>query len=326
MREDMEYKEITAKTVEDAITQACVELSVTHDRLDFEVISEGSKGFLGIGSKPAVIRYRKKEEEKPEIEISGHEISGKEKSSKAVKDESALKDFQKRKENKDGIKKTAETDKTERTEAVREEEKENKEDSPKKEGRERNRRNRNRKERPKKEKPASSEKKETLKEIIPVDRTEEELTVMKEAAADFLTKVFAAMDLPVEIKSEYERETNCLNIELAGDDMGVLIGKRGQTLDSLQYLTSLCVNKNIKEYVRVKIDTEDYRRRRKETLENLAKNIASKVKKTGKAVVLEPMNPYERRIIHSALQPNSYVETYSEGNEPYRHVVVVPKK
>ena len=108
--------------------------------------------------------------------------------------------------------------------------------------------------------------------------------------------------------------------------MGILIGKRGQTLDSLQYLVSLVVNKDQKEYVRVKLDTEDYRKRRKETLENLAKNIAYKVRRTRKPVSLEPMNPYERRIIHSALQGNKYVETYSEGNEPYRHVVIALKR
>ena len=120
-------------------------------------------------------------------------------------------------------------------------------------------------------------------------------------------------------------EEGALSITMEGKNMGILIGKRGQTLDSLQYLTSLVVNKEQQEYVRVKVDTENYRSRRKDTLENLAKNIAFKVRKTRKPVVLEPMNPYERRIIHSALQGNKYVETYSEGNEPYRHVVVVYK-
>ena len=116
-----------------------------------------------------------------------------------------------------------------------------------------------------------------------------------------------------------------LDIELAGEEMGVLIGKRGQTLDSLQYLVSLVVNKYSDEYIRVKIDTENYRERRKETLENLAKNIAYKVKRTRKTVSLEPMNPYERRVIHSALQNDRYVTTHSEGEEPYRRVVVTLK-
>ena len=135
------------------------------------------------------------------------------------------------------------------------------------------------------------------------------------------------MDLgDVEIKSEYNREEGSLDVDFEGEDMGVLIGKRGQTLDSLQYLTSLVVNKGKDKYIRVKLDTEDYRRRRKETLENLARGIAYKVKKTRRPVVLEPMNPYERRIIHSSLQGNKYVETVSEGEEPYRHIVVKPKR
>ena len=159
----------------------------------------------------------------------------------------------------------------------------------------------------------------------PVVRTEEQVQQMKQDAEKFLTGVFGAMELPVEITMNYDKTADCLEIDFAGEDMGILIGKRGQTLDSLQYLTSLVVNKEQQDYVRVKVDTENYRSRRKDTLENLAKNIAFKVRKTRKPVVLEPMNPYERRIIHSALQGNKYVETYSEGNEPYRHVVVVYK-
>ena len=134
------------------------------------------------------------------------------------------------------------------------------------------------------------------------------------------------MKLTVVITADYNEDDNSLSIDLAGDDMGILIGKRGQTLDSLQYLVSLVVNKGHEEYIRVKVDTENYRQRRKETLENLAKNIAFKVKKTRKPVVLEPMNPYERRIIHSALQNDKYVTTHSEGEEPFRRVVVTLKK
>ena len=143
---------------------------------------------------------------------------------------------------------------------------------------------------------------------------------------EFLQKIFAAMDLKVEIIIEKAEDGNTYNVELKGDDMGILIGKRGQTLDSLQYLANLAVNKNSEEYIKVKIDTEDYRKRRKETLENLARGIAYKVRKTRKPVILEPMNPYERRIIHSALQGNKFVETVSEGEEPYRHVVVKLKR
>ena len=134
------------------------------------------------------------------------------------------------------------------------------------------------------------------------------------------------MRLTVTIQIEKEEDSNVVNVDLKGDDMGVLIGKRGQTLDALQYLTNLAVNKNSEEYVKVKIDTEDYRKRRRETLENLAKNIAYKVKRTKRPVSLEPMNPFERRVIHSTLQNDKFVTTHSEGEEPYRHVVVTLKK
>lgn len=145
-------------------------------------------------------------------------------------------------------------------------------------------------------------------------------------AKDFLKEVFDAMNLVVVIDAKYDENSRNLDIELSGDEMGVLIGKRGQTLDSLQYLVSLVVNKDVEDYIRVKVDTEDYRKRRKETLENLAKNIAYKVKRTKRSVSLEPMNPYERRIIHSALQNDRYVTTHSEGEEPFRRVVVTLKK
>ena len=140
----------------------------------------------------------------------------------------------------------------------------------------------------------------------------------------FMKDVFASIEMEVEVNASFEDEV--LNVEMSGEDMGVLIGKRGQTLDSLQYLTSLVVNKGRSGYVRVKVDTENYRNRRKETLENLAKNIAYKVKRTRRPVFLEPMNPYERRIIHSALQNDPYVTTHSEGEEPYRKVVVTLKR
>jgi spoIIIJ-associated protein len=142
----------------------------------------------------------------------------------------------------------------------------------------------------------------------------------------FLSDIFATMKIEVKTEISVDEEKNTMDINLVGDDMGSLIGKRGQTLDSLQYLASLVVNKESDKYFRVKLDTENYRERRKATLESLAKNIAYKVKRTRRAVSLEPMNPYERRIIHSALQNDKYVITKSEGEEPFRHVVVLLKK
>ncbi len=207
----MEYIEVSSKTLSDAITEACQKLSVTSDKLEYEVIDEGSSGFLGIGSKPAIIKAR--------VKFS-----------------------------------------------------------------------------------------------------------VEDTAKDFLKEVFNAMKLTVVVDVKFDEINNNMDIDLSGDDMGVLIGKRGQTLDSLQYLVSLVVNKDVENYIRVKVDTENYRQRRKETLENLAKNIAYKVKRTKRPVSLEPMNPYERRIIHSALQNDKYVTTHSEGDEPFRHVVVVLKR
>ncbi len=149
---------------------------------------------------------------------------------------------------------------------------------------------------------------------------------VEEIAKEFLSEVLKAMEIEATVEVNNNTETETVEIQILGTDMGILIGKRGQTLDSLQYLTSLVINKESENYLKVKLDTENYRERRKETLENLAKNIAMKVKKTHRAVSLEPMNPYERRIIHSALQNDKYVETHSEGDEPYRKVVVTPKK
>lgn len=282
----MEFIEISAKTVDDAITKACIEMETSSDNLEIQVVREGTSGFLGFGSKPAIIKVRRKEA--PEEEIIP----------KVEKPKPEIKKEEVKKEEKKPVKRPE---------------------------RKQDRKPERRQER---KKPAAAERHPVpeKKEYIILDRTQEEIAAMKEAADTFLKDVFKAMELPVTITLEYNEETGNLDIDFSGDDMGMLIGKRGQTLDSLQYLTSLVVNKGQEHYIRVKLDTENYRSRRKDTLENLARNIAYKVRKTRKPVSLEPMNPYERRIIHSALQGNRYVETYSEGNEPYRHVVVTLKK
>ena len=207
----MDFIEVSAKTVSDAITEACQKLMVSSEKLEYVVVEEGSSGFLGIGSKPAIIKAK-------------------------IKD------------------------------------------------------------------------------------------TIEDKAKIFLDDVFKAMNLDVIINIQYDEANKSIDIDLSGSEMGVLIGKRGQTLDSLQYLVSLVVNKDVEDYIRVKVDTENYRQRRKETLENLAKNISYKVKRTKRPVSLEPMNPYERRIIHSALQNDKYVTTHSEGEEPFRHVVVALKR
>lgn len=207
----MEYKQFSAKTVDDAVTEALIQLGITSEQLEYEVIEKGSAGFLGFNSKKAVIQARKKQ---------------------------------------------------------------------------------------------------TVEDVV---RT-------------FLTDMFAVMNLEVNIEISYNEDNRTMDVELKGPEMGVLIGKRGKTLDAIQDLTRIVANKGTEDYVRVKIDTENYRKRRRDTIENLARNIAYKVKRTKKSVTLENMNAYERRIIHSTLQNDKYVVTHSEGEEPYRHVVVALKK
>ena len=267
-----DYITLSAKTLDDAITEALVQLGVTSDRLDYIVVEKGSEGFLGIGRKQAVIKARRKREEKP-VEETVEESKVETPVKEEVKPE--------KKTEKKPAKEHSHTKKN-----VREKKPEVKSE-------------------PKKEVELAKVEPQTI-----------------ETCEKFIYDVMNAMGMDdVKVTSVVDEE-GALSINMEGSNMGILIGKRGQTLDSLQYLTNRVANKMQDGYVRVKLDTEDYRRRRKETLENLAKNIASKVKRTRKTVSLEPMNPYERRIIHSALQSDPAVSTHSEGEEPYRRVVV----
>lgn len=277
---------VSAKTLDDAITEALIQLGVTSDRLEYNVIEKGSAGFLGIGMKQAVIEAWRKEEEKEEPSLE--EIVKKEISS--IAEEPVIKEEKKPEAKKEAA-------------------------------------------RPKKEKPAkpAKEKKEDRPEETketPV-KEQQELAKVEEqtiqAVEQFVNDTLKAMDMEVEITSSID-EDGALCVDMKGDHMGILIGKRGQTLDALQYLANRVANKHQAGYVRVKLDTENYRARREETLKHLAKNIAHKVKRNRRPVVLEPMNPYERRIIHSALQSDPYVTTHSEGEDPYRKVVVTLKR
>ena len=146
---------------------------------------------------------------------------------------------------------------------------------------------------------------------------------IKDEVKEFLSKLFTFMN--VEAKITVTEDDSKIMVRLSGQNMGLLIGYRGETLDALQYLTNLAINKDSEEYRRIIIDTEEYRSKREETLRRLAKRLANKVQKTRKSIVLEPMNPYERRIIHSTLQNHPNVITYSEGDEPYRKVVIKVK-
>ena len=311
-----EYMQFSAKTKNEAITKACIELGVSSDQLDIQVVSEGSSGFFGIGSKPAIIKARKVEESSEEKEI--------EKIIDSVKID-ALKEETAKEVQKPAVKSVSKTPETKK-ETSAEKAKEERQPKPVREKQFREKASKEKPVREQKEKPAKEKTVRAVK-AIEIITDPEEIKDIEERALVFLKDVFASMDLgEVTITSKYNTTDGCLEVDFEGEDMGILIGKRGQTLDSLQYLTSLVVNKGKSDYIRVKLDTEDYRRRRKETLENLARGIAYKVKKTRKPVVLEPMNPYERRIIHSALQGNKFVETVSEGEEPYRHVVVKLKR
>ena len=299
----MEEITVSAKTLDDAITEALIQFGVTSDQLEYDVIEKGNAGFLGIGRKQAVIKARRKVEKKvndePVIDFSDA-VKGVMKDSKSDnyhkhnnRDNKKKKDNRKKENYHKNNKNVTASEKTEKV----------KEETVKTEKKEKN---------DKPHKPVQERKEIELAKV-------EDITV--KTCEEFLTNVLKAMDMEVEIKTSIDEE-GALCIEMNGDNMGILIGKRGQTLDSLQYLTNRVANKAQDGYVRVKLDTEDYRRRRKETLENLAKNIAHKVKRTRRSVSLEPMNPYERRIIHSALQGDRSVTTHSEGEEPYRRVVV----
>ncbi len=309
----MDSIRVTAKTVEDAITEASILLGTSSDNIDYTVIDKGSSGFFGIGGRKAVIEAKKKFTDEDLMK----EVFGEEKPKKEFRKEA--KKEAKKEVKKETRKETKKEPKKETPEVKKEFKKEEKKESKKESV----------KEAPKaavKEQPKESEPiKEAVKEETPkqpkVPANPEEAI---RRAETFLKDLFRTMEMEVEMKSSFEDDT--LSVDISGEDMGILIGKRGQTLDSLQYLTSLVVNKGKASYVRVKLDTEDYRNRRKATLENLAKNIAFKVKKTRRPVFLEPMNPYERRIIHSALQNDPYVTTHSEGDEPCRKVVVTLKK
>ena len=319
----MEEITVSAKTLDDAITEALVQLGVTSDQLDYDVIEKGSAGFFGIGMKQAVIKARRKitkrEIEEPVIDFSDAVKGVKESSIEdSYKENKHVKDSRVNRENKDNRENRKKKDKYNRDRNRNKQRKEVKTEVKQEEKLEVS---------PAPIKEEKEEKVERIeKNVKPVsERKEVELAKVEDATVkayeEFLNSVMAAMGMEVTLTSVIDEE-GALNIEMNGDNMGILIGKRGQTLDSLQYLTNRVANKMQNGYVRVKLDTEDYRRRRKETLENLAKNIAHKVRKTRRAVSLEPMNPYERRIIHSALQGEKNITTHSEGEEPYRRVVV----
>lgn len=318
----MDKIRVSAKTMEEAITKATIQLQTTSDRISYTVLVQGSKGILGIGAKPWIIEAFVKEEaeialeekkeaasfvEKKQVELKKEERA-EEKTGNQVNVENKKEEKEILPKDKKATKKTTEAYKGfsrggyDPIPAPREEKRERRENK------------------------AFSDTKSTEEAVEKKEfhaLTAEEIAENKEKAKQFLNSILTGMDMQVELEIDFHAENNELYINIVGPDMGILIGKRGQTLDSLQYLCSLVLNKDHKEdYLRVKLDTEDYRKRREQTLRSLAKNIAYKVKKTKKSVNLEPMNPYERRIIHASLQNDSQVSTRSEGDDPFRHVVI----
>ena len=280
----MDFREFSGKTVDDAIIEAATTLGIASSELEIEVVNKGSSGFLGLGSKPAVVKARPKKEVSDEID----EILS-----------TAKKPGKKNKPAKKAESKNNDSEKSVKTEAPKTEAKESNETAEK-----------------------SDVKTDDQENLEPAEIDD---SIIDETRV-YLEKLFDAMEMEAKIDITLDKMTRTMNIDVEGPEMGIIIGKRGQTLDSLQYLISLYVNKKSDTYIRIKLDTENYRERRRETLENLAKNIAFKVKKSRRPFALEPMNPYERRIIHSTLQGDKYVSTRSEGEEPYRKVVVFPKR
>ena len=293
---------VSARTLDDAITEASIQLGVTSDRMEYNVIEKGSAGFLGIGMKQAVIEAWKKEDPEEENQEIFRTFS-QEEILKGLKEERPVREKKEKKY------------KTGKREEKKEERKQPKPEEEKKAAEV-------------KEMPKAEEKKpdpETVSEKEEKNKLAEVEPQTIKAVEAFVADTLKAMNMDVEISSGID-EDGALCVNMKGDHMGILIGKRGQTLDSFQYLANRVANKHQEGYVRVKLDTENYRARREETLKHLAKNIAHKVKRTRRPVSLEPMNPYERRIIHSALQSDPYVTTHSEGEEPYRKVVVTLKR
>lgn len=287
----MEYIEVTGKSVDEALTNALVMLETTSDNVEYEVIEKGSNGILGLLRKPAVIKVRKKTvTESVDIMSAVNDVKA---ASKKAENKPSRKEQTKpvkavEKSVEKNVDKAVNAHNTVTSSVV-----------DKSEGK-------------------SDDKAVKYTTVMPKEEIERRVKT-------FLGDMFKAMGMEVGVTLNFD-DPDCVNVNLTGDNMGSLIGKRGQTLDSIQYLTSLVVNKGKDKYVRIKLDTEDYRNRRKETLESLARNIAYKVKRTRRPVSLEPMNPYERRIIHSALQNDKFVSTRSEGEEPFRHVVVYLEK
>jgi len=348
-----EFIEMTEKTLDDAITLACQKLSVTSTRLEYEIIDEGKAGFFGIGARPAKIRARVKAEEAPAKAAVPVEKEVKAQARQEAKPADTVKKEEKKpetrkqevkKQEEKAEKKLQQTASEPEAEAVVADKKETAEAEPAKKpaGRRNDRRKNGKRTGFRKgdrrdraaEKEAESipfltgaqvPQHQKKKEPVKARLTPEQIEETKKKAEKFLKDIFAAIDMEVEINQEYDEDEALLSVEMEGDDMGVLIGKRGQTLDSLQYLLSLIVNKGVDGYIRVKADTEDYRDRRKRTLEQLAKRKATSVKRNRRPEALEPMNPYERRIIHSALQGDRYVTTYSEGEGEDRRVIITLK-
>ncbi len=322
----MEKIRVSAKTKDEAITKALIQLGITSDRLDYNVIVEGKSGLFGIGAKPWIIEASVKEYvEDKEISELEKDIDRIKANTGSVTDNNDKKPVNKVLDNSsvnNDIKKPAVSENANDTASL-----------PKVKDKQHHKNDKDKKNR-KFDKYSSKES--VIDSVAPVEEkkqheikpiSEEEANSAIHDAEQFITNVLNGMNMEVNTKSTFDHTINEILINLEGTDMGVLIGKRGQTLDSLQYLTSLVVNKNHKEdYIRIKIDTEDYRSRREATLRNLARNIAYKVRRSRKAVALEPMNPYERRIIHSALQNDRFVTTKSEGEEPFRHVIIFMKK
>ena len=291
----MKFSEKWGDSIESAVQLALQDLKLSRDQVTVTVLEQPSKGFFGIGSKLAKVRVEEIIKEEP----------------KAVKKEKAVEE----KAVKEAVANKAKEAPAEAKAAP--EKAENSQERTNTEKKKRNKKKKN-----------NSDKNREFKiegEVVQISARPEGLTDTEDhPSKEFLEKLMKEMGLDVNVKVATNADS--VYVDLEGKDTGTVIGKRGQTLDAVQYLTSLVVNKGEDEYIRVVVDAEGYRAKREATLEKLAYRLAEKAVKTGKSVRLEPMNPYERKVIHTTLQTVPSVTTRSEGNEPYRRVVIEPAK
>ena len=299
----MRYSEKWGDSIDSAVDLALADLKLTREQVTVTVLEQPSKGFFGIGSRLAKVRVEEIEPPKPEKPAKPEVKENTEKPERPAKQQ------EKQVKKEDGLEIVIE--------------KCGVDEEPRKSSRHRNKKRGRKPE--KRVREAAVEDEYLFEEVKVLGKRPEDLVEQEEhVAKTFLQDVAKEMGLKVNVKVSSNKDN--VYVDIDGEDSGTIIGKRGSTLDALQYLTSLVVNKDQNNYIRVVIDAENYREKREKTLEKLAFRLADKALRSGRSVRLEPMNPYERKVIHTALQQRKGVTTRSEGEEPYRRVIIEPVK